>query len=348
MKTRFTFPFTFFLFITLTFLFSCNSVQSKIDRISEIDIQVKALKAKLNENNLAQITLQVMELMDERRQLIEELKEIDKTKLTPQQISVVYADNSAFENHFKEGRKQFYAKNYSASVESLKNAKSLSIKNDSLEPYFLAAQCFYYLENSKNSNENLRFSDIDEISNILNGLNANSLIPAENKSTIRKDLRKLIENLYSSSFPDPGEVYVKDGIYQYKSYYDRTSKVLSTLKKGDSLYNIFSNPKVKTIFSKYDKSNLKAYTDFLKFGQPSIMDLEIASTVYLKKTMNDPNSLDIIEKENYAKKNQSGYTYRMQVRGKNAFNATVTQIVTFYCKYDVASASYYCYNSKIN
>lgn len=72
-----------------------------------------------------------------------------------------------------------------------------------------------------------------------------------------------------------------------------------------------TNAKLEILFSSWDGS------------LPSFVD-------YIKENMNDPDSFDHVETT--FRNDSDGMTVRMKYRGKNGFNATVTQTAT--CKVD--------------
>jgi hypothetical protein len=335
----------YFFIMIIILLFACNSTNSKIDRINEIDKKIKELQSKTTIDDRLESIDDFVELEMERDKLIEELKQIDKSKLTPEQISIIYKEDKQFDKLFSEGKKYYNDKQYAPAVESFDKAKALSIQNDSFELYYDAARVYLYSEALKSKNQSMLSSDVDTISKLIIQLPKISLIKEFEKENLKKDLIDYRDYYFITVYSSTFDVTKENGIFQYKNQYDLTKKRLLELKKADSLYDIFTNNKIKKIYNQIENVNTAAYLNLLTYGQPSLVDLEVASKLYLEKTMNDPESLEIVEKEAFATQYNKGYTYKMKIRGSNAFGATITQVKTFYCLYDLNSQSYYCETS---
>ena len=331
----------YLIFLLIIMLFACNSTDSKFKRIKEIDKEIYELEKSTNA--LVTIVNDVIVLQEERDKIIAELKLVDKSKLTPAQISIIYKEDNKFIELFSKGKEDYSFKQYSEAIEYFDTAKDMLIKNDSLEIYYDAARVYSYSEAIKDTSKvEYSTSDPDTIAKVIKNIDNISLLKESEKKDILKDLINLRDKRFIEVYSFSSNVQKDNGIFQYQKEIDFTKKKLLEFKKSDSLYGIFANYKIKTLYNKIENMNKAAYVNLLIYGQPKLEDLEIAARTYLNKTMNDPSSLEIVEKEDFATQFNNGYTYKMKIRGSNAFGATITQVKTFYCRFDSNSGSYYC------
>ena len=121
----------------------------------------------------------------------------------------------------------------------------------------------------------------------------------------------------------------------YGKYAEELNFVLFEMSDIDSLYNIFSNKQIKSIYDKQLKKWDQAVSDYLKYGEPDedLIWINAASKTALKSYLNDPK-FEVVKEKYYLKQTKTGYDYKLQIRAKNKFNAWVLKEITFSLEYN--------------
>lgn len=121
----------------------------------------------------------------------------------------------------------------------------------------------------------------------------------------------------------------------YGKYADQLNLVLLDMEKQDSLFQIFSNTKIKTLFDKKYKVWEQAISDYLKFGEPDpdFIYINAACKTALRSYLNDPK-FEVVRDKYYLKQTKTGYDYKLQIRGKNKFGALILKEITFSLVYN--------------
>ena len=155
----------------------------------------------------------------------------------------------------------------------------------------------------------------------------------------KKDYTKYFYNKWDSV-----QVVKEDGLPQYTDYHSRLDSVteeMLTISKLDSA----SSKTIKKLRLKFLNSEKfkKASYDWLTYGNANEVDLFAACESAFDHILDDPASLDIIDKR-VTKQSKHGWIVVIRYRAKNAFGAKVLQMTAFEVRYSVADNAYYVNN----
>lgn len=116
----------------------------------------------------------------------------------------------------------------------------------------------------------------------------------------------------------------------YGVYADNLNLVLLDMEKNDSLFHIFKNPKLKSIYESNYKNWKQSVSNYLKYGEPDedLININAACKVALKKYLNDPD-YEVVKDSYYLKQTSSGYNYKMKIRARNRFGALILKELMF-------------------
>ena len=99
----------------------------------------------------------------------------------------------------------------------------------------------------------------------------------------------------------------------YGKYADELNEILNDIKEEDSLFNIFSNPKIKAVYNSNYKKWGNSIDNYLKYGEPDVdlIFINSAAELSLKSYLNDPD-FEVVKYNYYLKQTNTGYDYQGQ------------------------------------
>lgn len=127
----------------------------------------------------------------------------------------------------------------------------------------------------------------------------------------------------------------------YGKYADNLNLVLLDMEKQDSLFQIFSNSKIKGLYDKKYKVWEQAVSDYFKFGEPDpdFIYINAACKTALRSYLNDPK-FEVVRDKYYLKQTKTGYDYKLQIRGRNRLGASILKEITFSLVYSPTDKMY--------
>lgn len=121
---------------------------------------------------------------------------------------------------------------------------------------------------------------------------------------------------------------IADGaIPMYLDYLNDLKVISALFEKEDSLYKISTLDDDIKLKDRISEKINTAMLGYASYGQPtSLATFKYVAESHLKKTLNDPSSLEIVEWEYKPTRTKLGYIYPMKVRATNAFGALIMKV----------------------
>jgi len=121
----------------------------------------------------------------------------------------------------------------------------------------------------------------------------------------------------------------------YGKYADDLAGLIAEMDETNTMYNILIDSKIKQLYDKIENKNKIALDNYLKYGEPDedFIYINAACETALKQVLKDPD-YEILKDKYYLKQTNTGYNYKLLIRAKNSFGASVQQEMTFSLKYN--------------
>lgn len=128
----------------------------------------------------------------------------------------------------------------------------------------------------------------------------------------------------------------------YGQYADALANIMNEIDNYQNEYSVLDKDiRLKKLYKTIDDKNNVALKNYLKYGEPDedLLHIKAACEMELEEILKDPD-YEILKDMYYLKQTNKGYDYKLLVRGKNSFGASIQQEIIFSLVYEPVSKMY--------